>query len=173
MTPYATEVESAMRWLANRPTQVVFVGQQTGIPGAATHAALANLPPEKRLEFPVAEELQMGFCIGLALEGYVPVCVYPRWNFILRAMDQLVNHLDALPLYSDFIPKVIVRTVAPKLYPLEPGPQHNRNFTGPVGDMLQTVEIRRAFSVEHVMACYKDAWESKYSSIVVESGDLM
>ena len=38
----------------------------------------------------------MGMTIGLLMAGKIPVSIYPRWNFLLLAINQLVNHLDKL-----------------------------------------------------------------------------
>ena len=43
----------------------------------------------------------MGMTTGLALAGAVPVSIFPRWNFLLCAMSQLVNHLDKLQAMSN------------------------------------------------------------------------
>ena len=46
------------------------------------------------IELPVAEEMQMGMSFGMSLDGTIPISIYPRWNFLLCAINQLVNHLD-------------------------------------------------------------------------------
>ena len=42
----------------------------------------------------------MGLSLGLALQGFVPVSIYPRIDFLLSATNQLVNHLDKIRLMS-------------------------------------------------------------------------
>ena len=42
---------------------------------------LININKNKLLELPVAGEMQMGMAIGLSMEKYIPICIYPRWNF--------------------------------------------------------------------------------------------
>ena len=54
----------------------------------------------KKLELPVTEEMQMGMTIGLLMNGYIPVSIFPRWNFMLLAINQLVNHLDKLHIMN-------------------------------------------------------------------------
>src|SRR5215469_7304678 len=92
----------AMKLLADVPN-TVFVGQGM-VGGTSMYSTLIDVPMEKRLEFPVAEDFQMGFCIGLALDGMLPIAIFPRFNFLLLALNQLINHLDRLPLYSDYRP---------------------------------------------------------------------
>ncbi len=100
------------------------MGQAVVDAGTAMSTTLQHIPIEKRLELPVAEEMQLGMAIGMSLSGALPICIYPRFNFLLLAVNQLVNHLDKLPLYSTYRPKVLIRTAVATGYPLDPGPQH-------------------------------------------------
>ena len=38
----------------------------------------------------------MGMSIGLALNGYIPITCFPRFDFLILAFNQLVNHLDKI-----------------------------------------------------------------------------
>ena len=49
---------------------------------------------KKLFELPVAEEMQMGLSLGLALEGHIPISIFPRWNFFYG--NESVNHIDKL-----------------------------------------------------------------------------
>ena len=92
--------------LAAEPN-ALFLGQNVAYPGNVMFKDLEGILMEQRLELPVCEELQMGISIGLALQGYLPISIYPRCDFLLLAMNQLVNHLDKLALMSQnqFQPK--------------------------------------------------------------------
>ena len=54
----------------------------------------------------------MGISTGLALQGYIPITCYPRFDFLILAMNQLVNHLDKIRhmSFDEFKPRVIIRT---------------------------------------------------------------
>jgi pyruvate/2-oxoglutarate/acetoin dehydrogenase E1 component len=123
-------INKAMLMLAEQPN-AVFVGQGVRYGGVATYRDLEGVPDKQRIEFPVAEELQLGCCIGLSLQGYLPICIFPRMDFMLRAADQLVNHLDKLAAMScgQFVPKVIIRTRVGSKTPLDAGPQHTNDHT--------------------------------------------
>ena len=56
--------------------------------------------------------MQLGITNGLALNNFIPVSIFPRWNFLLLAANQLINHLDKLSVMSQgkFKTKVIIRT---------------------------------------------------------------
>ena len=127
---YFDELKRTMDYLG-RDDRLIVLGQAVAVPGTAMSNTLSDLPKTKLLELPVTEELQMGMSIGLALEGWVPLSVYPRWNFLLLAMNQLVNHLDKMQEISNhgYTTKVIVRTSVGSERPLHPQYQHVGDFT--------------------------------------------
>ena len=90
---YIDEVNKGMEYL-NLDDRTIFIGQAVEYKGTALTHQVKEFADWKKLELPVAEEFQAGFALGLALEGYIPVSLYPRMNFIILAMNQVVNHLD-------------------------------------------------------------------------------
>lgn len=158
----------AMTWLGQQP-DVIFLGQSVAYPGAKMHTSLEGVPPGKRVEMPVAENLQLGISIGLSLESFVPVSVFPRLNFLLCAMDQLVNHLDKLPLYSSYRPKVIIRTAIGSKQPLDAGPQHTGDRADAIADMLETVQVQKVHTwLEEAVNVYQEAYKRPLSTLIVE-----
>lgn len=129
---------------------------------------LADVPIEKRLELPVVEDMQMGMAIGMSLSGHLPVCIYPRFNFLLLALNQLVLHLDKLPLMGDYKPKVLVRTAVATSKPLYPGPQHIGNYTTALAHMLDTVAIDRLEHADDIVPAYERALGRDGSTLLIE-----
>lgn len=168
---YAGELKRAMSWLGAQPG-TIFLGQSVAKRGTSMHASFADVDPAKKLEMPVAEELQLGMSIGLSLQGFIPISVYPRWNFLLLAANQLVNHLDRIPLYSEYRPKVIIRTAWGAKNPLDPGPQHCDDFSQAFANMLQTVRVSVLSAKEEIFPAYRQAFERIESTILVECGEL-
>lgn len=164
---YFDELCLAMSLLADDP-RTVFLGQGVGNAGTTMSDTFKDIPAEKRLEFPVAEELQIGMSVGMSLQGLVPISVIPRWNFVLRAADQIVNHLDRLSLYSDYRPKVIIRTAVPSNRPFNPGPQHDDDFTSAFRLMLRTTDVVTLHSEDDIVPQYEKALHSPRSTILVE-----
>ena len=72
----------------------IFIGQAVEVPGTAMSNTLKRISKKKLLELPVAEEMQMGVTLGLAMDGNIPISIYPRWNFLLYAVNQMINHVD-------------------------------------------------------------------------------
>lgn len=171
MTAYFDELCSAMTMLSENPG-VVFLGQAVACAGTAMSRTFRDVPASAKIEFPVAEDMQMGVAIGMALRGVIPVCVYPRWNFLLLATSQLVLHLDKLPLYSAWRPKVIIRTAIAAESPLNPGPQHLGDFTDAFDVMLRTVRVRRPTNGWEVRKTYEEALASSWSTLIVENARL-
>jgi len=156
-----------MTMLAGHP-KTVFVGQSVKYPGQRAHASFEGVPMDKRIEMPICEDFTIGFCTGLALEGYIPVCFIPRWDFLILATNQLVNHLDKIPLFSDFSPQVIIRTAVGADKPLNPGHQHTQNYTVAFRNMLQTIRVFEMADEECIFKNYELALDSARPTILVE-----
>ena len=171
---YFDEMKSSMEWLARDP-RTVFIGQAVEVPGTAMSNTVKDIPIARRIELPVAEELQMGMSIGLALQGQVPVSIYPRWNFLLLAANQLVNHLDKIGVMSNggYQPRVIIRTSIGSQRPLHPQFQHIGDFTDALRLMCTTVEVVRLDEPRQIFPAYQRALlrDDGRSTLLVEWGD--
>ena len=174
MGQYFDELERTMRWLGEQP-DTMFLGQAVEYKGTAMTNTLVNVPREKLLEMPVDEEMQMGITNGLAVAGTVPISIYPRWNFLLLTMNQLINHLDRMPAFShgEYIPKVIIRTGVGSERPLHPQAQHVGDFTDGLRLILNNIEIIRLEEPSDIFPAYYKAYNRTdgKSTIIVEYGD--
>ena len=136
---------------------------------------LKDINANKLIELPVAEEMQMGITTGLALDGNIPVSIYPRWNFLLLAMNQLINHLDKVNVMSNdgFKVKTIIRTGVGSQRPLHPQSQHIGDFTEEVKKMCTTIDVIKLNEPEDIFPSYKKALNRKdgRSTLLVEFGD--
>jgi pyruvate/2-oxoglutarate/acetoin dehydrogenase E1 component len=171
---YFDELCRAMDFLA-QDQRIMFLGQAVACPGTAMTNTLKNVAREKLLEMPVTEDLQMGMANGLALTGIVPVCIYPRWNFLLCAVSQVVSHLDKLSAMSDggYQPKVIIRTGIGSERPLHPQFQHVGDFTDAFRLMCKNIEVIRLDEPQDIFPAYQKGLERTdgKSTIIVEYGD--
>jgi len=160
MGAYFDELCKAMNYLSQDP-RTVFVGQAVAVTGTAMTTTLVDVPDHKKIELPVAEEMQMGLSTGMALTGFVPVTFYGRWNFLLLAVNQLVNHLDKMKQMSGggFQPNVIIRTGIGSIRPLNPQCQHLGDFTDAFRLMLTNIEVIRLEEPEDIFPAYKRALE--------------
>lgn len=171
---YFDELKRSMDYLAADP-RVVFIGQAVAVPGTAMSNTLKGVDPRQLIELPVAEELQMGMTTGLALAGQVPVSIFPRWNFLLCGMSQLINHLDKLHAMGGrgWNAKAIVRTGIGSERPLHPQHQHVGDFTEAVRSICSSIEVIRLDEPEDVFPAYQRALmrDDGRSTLLVEWGD--
>lgn len=169
MSAYFNQLSLAMKLLAE-DHRAVFMGQAVACAGTAMSRTLEGVSKDQLVELPVAEDMQMGLAIGAALNGWLPVTIYPRWNFLLLAASQLVLHLDKLPLYSrgGFTPRVIVRTAIATPTPLDPGPQHLGDYTEAFRGILDTVKVVRLDHADRIVPEYLAAAARTGSTILVE-----
>jgi pyruvate/2-oxoglutarate/acetoin dehydrogenase E1 component len=113
--------------------------------------------------------------IGLAMQGYVPITCYPRFDFLILAFNQLVNHLDKMILMSDghCTPKVIIRVAVGSETPVDPQDQHKGNFTDAFRLMCKTIEFIEVKEPEDILPAYQKAYfrEDGKSTVIVEFPD--
>jgi pyruvate/2-oxoglutarate/acetoin dehydrogenase E1 component len=169
---YFDELKRSMEWLGEQ-NDTIFIGQAVEYAGTGMTNTLKDVSPEKLMEMPVNEDMQMGITNGLAMNGYVPVSIYPRWNFLLLGVNQLINHLDKLPMISDYKTKAIIRTAIGSERPLHPQWQHVGDYTEAFEMMLTNVEVIRLDEPEQIFEAYQKAYNRTdgKSTILVEWGD--
>ena len=171
---YFNELKRSMNWLGDQQ-KTIFIGQAVEVPGTAMYSTIKEVSKSKRIELPVFEETQMGMSIGLSFTGYKVITIFPRWNFLLCATNQLVNHVDKYPISSDgkVNPSLIIRTSVGSERPLNPGSQHLGNMSEAFRKMLTTVEIIELREPGEIFNAYKKAYsrEDGKSTLLVEFGD--
>ncbi len=172
---YFDELKRTMEWLAAKP-DTLFVGQTAGVPGTFMFQTLRDIPKDRALEFPVNESFQMQFSLGLALEGYVPVSVYPRQNFLLLATGDMSNMIDKLSAMSGGAvnPKIIIRVATGPFKPVHPGHQHIGNFAEGFRKILDWIEVVEVNEPEEIFPAYQNAYERKdgRSTLIIEDGNF-
>ena len=85
--------EAALQEMARDPRVICFgldVDDPKAIQGT-TRGLLAQFGPERVFGTPLAEDAMTGVAIGMALAGLRPIHVHIRMDFLLLAMNQLVN----------------------------------------------------------------------------------
>jgi hypothetical protein len=145
----------------------IFIGYNV-VKGDAM-GTLKNVPLEQKLETPVAENLMSGLAIGMSFEGFIPVLYFERHDFILNALDAIVNHIDKIERIShgEFKVPIVIRAVTADAGPFYSGITHSQDFTNllkagvsfPVVDPINGKDVLRAF---------RDAIESKRPALVIE-----
>lgn len=179
MISYKEALTRSMTEMAKDPL-VCFVGY--GVKKGRAAGTLKDVPEAQLIETPVAENLMAGLAIGLSLTGRRPVVYIERFDFILNALDAIVNHLDKFQRLSkeQFSPAIILRVVAGnKNKPLFTGLTHTQDFTDAMRKLV-TFPVERLESAEGIEAAYSNAHASltrkppfNSSTMLVELKDLI
>lgn len=121
----------------------VFLGQQILFAGNPMSSTLIDVPKEKMIELPVMEDSQMGMSLGMAMTGKFVITFYPRWDFLICASNQLVNHVDKIKLMSNgqWSPNMIIRVGKGSDVPLNPGHQHKGNYFSEFQSIVHTIKF--------------------------------
>ncbi len=92
---YREALRLALREEMARDERVFLIGEEVGVFGGAYKVSaglLEEFGPVRVIDTPIAEEGFLGAGVGAALLGERPVVEVMTINFLLVAMDQLVNH---------------------------------------------------------------------------------
>ncbi len=172
---YKDELTKAMESLAQDPL-VRFVGYGVKIGGRAM-GTLKNVPDSQLIEMPVAENLMVGFAIGISLKKLKPVVFIERMDFWWNAGDAIVNHLDKINQIShgEFNPTIILRiVVGNRQKPLFTGKTHTQDYS-PSLRAAVSFPVIGLHDASQIQGNYKAAHEcfGFHSTALIEYKDLM
>ena len=171
---YFDELKKSMDFLG-ADNKTFFIGQAVEYAGTAMTNTLKDISLKQKIELPVAEEMQMGMTLGMAMDGLNVVSIFPRWNFLLYSINQLINHIDKYKIMNgdNFSGKIIIRTSIGSERPLHPQYQHVGDYTDPIKKMSTNIDIIKLNEADDVFLSYKKAYTRKdgKSTILVEYGD--
>lgn len=176
MSAYREQLTLAMDNLA-ADKAVRFIGYGVKIGGRAL-GTLKNVPEDRLIETPVAENLMVGLATGMSLAGLRPLVFIERMDFILNALDAIVNHLGAARKISrgQFQPAAILRVVVGNRHkPLYTGPTHVQDFTEAIRQMVDFPVVRLT-GPEQIAPAYFEAHEGLHggrSTMLVEHKDMI
>ena len=139
-SPYKDALTNAMTELS-KLDNTIFIGQQIVYAGNPMSTTLENVSNEKMIETPVMEETQMGMSLGLAMSGKRVITFYPRWDFIISAANQMINHLDKFEIMTGKTPNIIIRLGKGADTPLDPGHQHKGNYINEFKSLCKNINF--------------------------------
>ncbi|MHB1612079.1 MAG: alpha-ketoacid dehydrogenase subunit beta, partial [Sulfobacillus sp.] len=91
---YGAAIRSAIEWEMDHDPRVFIMGEDIGVYGGAfgvTMGMVDRFGKERVRDTPIAEEGIVGAGIGAALVGMRPIVEMQFSDFIMNAMDQVVN----------------------------------------------------------------------------------
>ena len=135
---------------------------------------VVNVPKEKMIEVPVMEESQMGMSLGMAMTGKFVITFYPRWDFLVCATNQLVNHVDKIKLMSrgNWNPNMIIRLGKGSDKPLDPGHQHRGDYFSEFESMCPNITFHDLGKWNNIETIYKNAYTKGGIHVIVEYPEL-
>lgn len=95
LVSYGEAIREALHQTMNLNDKVIIVGEGVPDPKAifgTTEGLLDRFGSSRVFDMPLAENGMTGICIGAALNGLRPVMVHQRIDFLMLAMDQIVNN---------------------------------------------------------------------------------
>ena len=149
---------------------VIFLGYNTKC-GNKGMGCFRDIPQHQLIETPVAENLMMGMAIGMSLEGLTPLVYFERFDFILNAIDSIVNHLDKLADISnnEFKPFVVIRVVVGNSKkPFFGGLTHTQDYSEALRHLTK-IPVINLYTVNDILTNYG---RIDKSVILVEYKDL-
>jgi pyruvate/2-oxoglutarate/acetoin dehydrogenase E1 component len=168
---YKEALSDAMTFLGNKEN-VLFIGQQIVYAGNPMSTTLTNVQKEKMIELPVMEETQMGMSLGIAMTGKTVVTFYPRWDFIILASNQLINHVDKFELMTGKKVNLLIRLGKGSDKPLDPGYQHKGDYLVEFSSMCPHIKFHNLTDVTKIKPAYKEAIEAGGVHVLIEYPQL-
>jgi pyruvate/2-oxoglutarate/acetoin dehydrogenase E1 component len=102
------------------------------------------------------------------------ITFYPRWDFLICATNQLVNHVDKISLMSMGVwkPNMIIRVGKGSDKPLDPGHQHRGNYFEEFKSLCPNIKFYDLINHNDIESTYKNAYELGGISVIVEYPEL-
>jgi pyruvate/2-oxoglutarate/acetoin dehydrogenase E1 component len=91
---YSLAINEALHQMMDADPSVFLIGQGVKSPwyvGNTAKGLLEKFGPERVIDTPVSENAITGMAVGAALVGMRPVVVHPRVDFMMYAMDPVIN----------------------------------------------------------------------------------
>lgn len=91
---YSLAINEAFRQMMADDERVFVIGQGVKSPwyvGNTTRDLSKRFGPERVIDTPVSENAMTGAAVGAAITGMRPVAVYPRTDFMMYALDPIIN----------------------------------------------------------------------------------
>ena len=170
-SPYKDALTNAMTFLA-RQNNTIFIGQQIVYAGNPMSTTLGNVPKDRMIEVPVMEETQMGMSLGISMSGKTAITFYPRWDFILSATNQLVNHVDKYESMTGKKANILIRLGKGADNPLDPGHQHKGNYIHEFSLICPNIKFYNLTDHTNIFDTYKTAYEQGGVHVLVEYPEL-
>lgn len=126
---YREAIKEALSQALEVDKNVIVLGEGVDTAGyiyGTTAGASERFGRERIIEMPVSESSAAGMALGAAIAGMRPVVVHMRNDFLLVAMDQIINHISHWQgIFGGDLP-ILIRAVVARGW--GSGAQHSQSF---------------------------------------------
>ena len=91
---YCQALNEALHQIMENDESVILIGQGVWSPwyvGSTCKGLLDRFGKDRIIDTPVSENGVTGMAVGMAISGMRPILVFPRMDFLMYAMDPIVN----------------------------------------------------------------------------------
>jgi len=91
---YSLAINETFHQMMSSDESVFLIGQGVKSPwyvGNTAQGLLERFGPERVIDTPVSENAMTGAAVGAAIAGMKPIVVHPRTDFMLYAIDPIIN----------------------------------------------------------------------------------
>lgn len=92
---FAEAVKEAIEYAMLKNNKVIILGEGVDDPKGIEATLLGlydRFGPDRVMDLPLAENGCMGVAIGASMRGLLPIVIHQRMDFMLLAIDQIINH---------------------------------------------------------------------------------
>lgn len=125
---YREQITASWESAMQDDSKVVILGEGVTDPKGIFGTTLAGYKsfPDRVIETPISENMITGACLGMALEGWKPVLVHARCEFIMLTMEHLVDTIAKWGTVHRRSFGLVVRTLVGRGW--GQGPNHSQAF---------------------------------------------
>jgi pyruvate/2-oxoglutarate/acetoin dehydrogenase E1 component len=128
---YTEAIREAIEQEMERDSSVIVLGQGVDDPKrilGTTKGLVEKFGPKRVFDTPLSEDGMTGAAIGMALGGLRPIHSHIRMDFVLLAMNQIVNMASKMHYMFGgvFNVPIVIRAIIGKSW--GQGPQHSQSF---------------------------------------------
>ena len=130
---YAAAINEALRIEMRHSDKVILMGEDVGVYGnifGVTKGLLEEFGSSRVISTPISENGFTGAAVGMAMMGYKPVVEIMYMDFVLLALEEIVNQAAKIRFISGGkldVPMVV--RIMMNYGPRYTGPQHTQDFT--------------------------------------------
>ena len=124
--------------------------------------------PNRVIETPLSETMLTGACVGMAMEGLIPLYVHARFDFTLFCFEHLINTAAKLAALGRKCP-IVFRVIVGRGW--GQGPTHSQSFHGMLAQ-VPGLDVFIPYSPSLYVQALAHALHSGRPTVIVESRRL-